>query len=149
MTRKEIISGLKRYFSVKELVCDHTYSRFGESSWNFLDTNYLHVILILRRDIFKAPMTCNTSSLKQRGLRCNRCSLVRNKTTVYLSAHVLGKAGDFTVSGMSAERARRLIKQNADLLPCQVRIEKGVSWLHIDVRSDDLRTEQNVIEFSA
>ena len=149
MTRKEIISGLKRYFSVKELVCDHTYSRFGESSWNFLDTNYLHVILILRRDIFKAPMTCNTSSLKQRGLRCNRCSLVRNKTTVYLSAHVLGKAGDFTVSGMSAERARRLIKQNADLLPCQVRIEKGVSWLHIDVRSDDLRTEQKVIEFSA
>lgn len=149
MTRKEIISGLKRYFSVKELVCDHTYSRFGESSWNFLDTDYLHVLLILRRDIFKAPMTCNTSSLKQRGLRCNRCSLVRNKTSVYLSAHVLGKAGDFTISGMSAERARQLIKQNANLLPCQVRIEKGVSWLHLDVRPDDLRTEQKVIEFSA
>lgn len=77
------------------------------------------------------------------------CQLVRGKTSVYLSAHILGKAGDFDVAGMTAEEARQAIKNNANLLPYPVRLEKGVSWLHMDVRSDDTRPFQKVIEFSA
>lgn len=150
MTRAEIINALRPYFDVDELVCDHTYAKFGAvQSWNFLDTVYLHVLLVIRRDILKKPMWCNSKTKHQRGLRCNRCEMVRGKSSVYLSAHVLGKAGDFDVTGMTAEQARQKIKENAHLLPCPVRLEKGVSWLHIDVRPDDTRPGQKVIEFSA
>lgn len=61
------------------------------------------------------------------------CELVRQKDSVYMSAHILGKAGDFTVSGMSAEEARRKIIANASLLPHHIRMEAGVTWLHFDV----------------
>lgn len=150
MTRAEIINALRPYFDADELVCDHTYAKFGAvQSWNFLDTDYLHALLVIRRDILKKPMWCNSKTKHQRGLRCNRCEMVRGKSSVYLSAHVLGKAGDFDVTGMTAEQARQKIKENAHLLPCPVRLEKGVSWLHIDVRPDDTRPGQKVIEFSA
>lgn len=149
MTRQEIITGIRKYFDIEELVCDHTVAKFGQASWNFLDTDFLHALLVIRRDILKKPMWCNGNGKKQRGLRCNRCQMVRGKTGVYLSAHCLGKAGDFDVSGMTAEQARMEIKQNAHLLPCQVRLEMGVSWLHMDVRPDDSRLTQKVVEFSA
>ena len=133
MTREEILTAIRPYFDIDELVCDHTYKRWGQQAWQFLDTDYLHALLVIRRDIIKRPMWCNGTQKKQRGLRCNRCDMVKGKTSVYLSAHVLGKAGDFTITGLSAENARKLIKENAGLLPCNIRMEKGVSWLHFDV----------------
>ena len=133
MTRTEILNEIRKYFDIDELVCDHTYKRWGQQAWQFLDTDYLHCLLVIRRDILKKPMWCNGSQKKQRGLRCNRCDMVRGKSSVYLSAHVLGKAGDFTITGMTAEQARAAIKANADQLPCPVRLEKGTSWLHVDV----------------
>ena len=66
-------------------------------------------------------MLCNNDSMSQRGVRCNLCKLVKSKSTPYLSAHVLGKAGDFTVIGLSAEEARQRILENADLLPYRLR----------------------------
>lgn len=137
MTREEIIQEIKQYFNVKELVCNHTYARFGERAWQFLDTDYLHALLVIRRDILRVPMVCNFSTAMQRGLRCNCCQMVQSKSKLgqlYLSAHILGKAGDFTPKGMTAEIARRTIIANADLLPCPIRMEEGVSWLHFDVR---------------
>lgn len=135
LTRRQILDGIKTYFKIQELVCPHTYKKFGEKSWQFLDTNYLHALLVLRRDVIGLPMRCNDErqGLTQRGLRCNRCDLVRKKSDVYLSAHCLGKAGDFSIIGMDAETARQIIKSRADLFPCKVRIEAGVNWLHFDV----------------
>lgn len=133
MNREEIINALSQYFAVKELVCDHTYAKHGEKSWQFLDTDWLHCLLVIRRDILKAPMTCNYSTAHQRGLRCNMCDLVKSKSANYLSAHILGKAGDFTVKGMNAGQARQEIMLKAHLLPCNIRLEGGVSWLHFDV----------------
>lgn len=132
-TRNEIIRELHNYFQISELVCDHTHSKWGERAWQFLDTDYLHCLLIIRRDILQVPMTCNTKAATQRGLRCNQCDLVKEKSKVYLSSHVLGKAGDFTVKGLTAEQARQRIKDNAHLLPCNIRLEDKVNWLHIDV----------------
>ncbi len=149
MTRQEILTAIRPYFDAEELVCDHTFRKWGEQSWDFLDTDFLHALLIIRRDIIKKAMWCNGNTKKQRGLRCNRCQMVRDKSTVYLSAHCLGKAGDFTISGMTAEQARQKIKENAHLLPCPVRLEKGVSWLHVDVRPDGSKPGQKVIEFTA
>lgn len=132
-TRDEIIRDLHRYFQISELVCGHTHSKWGERAWQFLDTNYLACLLIIRRDILQLPMTCNHDEANQRGLRCNRCELVRDKDSVYLSSHVLGKAGDFTVQGITAQEARSRIRNMAHLLPCPIRMEAGVSWLHFDV----------------
>ena len=148
MTRQEILTAIKPYFDIDELVCNHTFAKWDEKAWQFLDTDFLHCLLVIRRDIVKRPMWCNGSQKKQRGLRCNRCDMVKSKSTVYLSAHVLGKAGDFTISGLSAEKARELIKANADLLPCPIRMEKGVSWLHFDVLPQYGVTDK-VYEFSS
>ena len=133
MTREEILKEIRKYFEIDELVCDHTYARWKEQAWEFLDTDYLHCLLVIRRDILKKPMWCNGAGKKQRGLRCNLCQRVKEKKVLYLSSHILGKAGDFTITGMSAEQARQAIKANANLLPCNIRIERAVSWLHFDV----------------
>ena len=133
MNRETIIRELHNYFQVSELVCGHTFSRWGERSWQFLDTDYLHALLIIRRDILQLPMTCNYSGANQRGLRCNMCELVKEKTKNYLSSHILGKAGDFSVKGLTAQEARERIKNNAHLLPCNIRLEDKVTWLHFDV----------------
>lgn len=133
MTRDELIRQLRNYFQVPELVCPHTHSEWGERSWQFLDTAYLENLLVIRRDILQAPMVCNHGNQRQRGLRCNMCDLVRQKTSVYLTSHKFGKAGDFTVKGMTAQEARQRIKDNAHLLPHPLRMEADVSWLHFDV----------------
>ena len=133
MTRNEIIKELHKYFQIRELVCEHTHSKWGERAWQFLDTDYLHVLLVLRRDILQVPMTCNHDDAYQRGLRCNMCEIVKEKDRNYLSSHVLGKAGDFTCKGLTAQQARERIKANAHLLPCNIRLEDKVSWLHFDV----------------
>ena len=139
MTRDEILAAIKKYFDISELVCDHTFNKYGERAWKFLDTDYLHALLIIRRDIIKLPMWCNSKTAHQRGLRCNQCQIVKTAKGVYLSAHLLGKAGDFTITGMTASAAREKIKANASLLPCKVRLEKWdangkeISWVHIDV----------------
>jgi len=140
MTRGEIIEALRAYFKIADLVCPHTYKAFGERAWQFLDTEYLHTLLVIRRDILKAAMTCNNygtgGQWTQRGLRCNICQLVTDKTRAnvpYLSAHVTGAAGDFDTKGISAEAARLRIQANSNLLPYPVRMEAGVNWLHFDV----------------
>jgi hypothetical protein len=140
MTRQEIISQLKQYFDIRELVCQHTYRVFGESSWQFFERDFLETLLILRRDIFKVPMNINNWHLEgkftQRGFRCNICQLVRDKTLrnkLYLTAHANGAAFDADVKGLTAEQARQMIKDNQNLLPVNVRVEAGVSWLHLDI----------------
>lgn len=135
MTRAEILTAIKRYFTVQELVCDHTYKKWGEQAWQFLDTNLLWCLLIIRRDIIRQPLICNTKRAHQKGLRCNMCQMVKEKKEVYLTSHLFGKALDLssTTPTMTAEKMRELIKANADLLPCPIRIEGGVNWLHFDV----------------
>lgn len=141
MERNEIIKELKKYFNIKELVCPHTYKRYGESSWKFLDTEILETLLVLRTKILCVPLICNNYSvnLTQRGLRCNLCELTKEKTLkniLYISAHSNGKGFDLTSPKMTAEEMRQKIKENAHLLPHPVRIEKDVNWLHIDCYDD-------------
>lgn len=147
MTRSDVLREIKKFFDIDELVCNHTLARWGQSSWQFLDTAFLETLLIIRRDIIQKPMWCNNhrTGQYQRGLRCNRCSMVSSKSSVYLSAHCLGKAGDFTITGMTAEEARNKIRQCADRLPYPVRLERGVSWLHVDTRSDDSNSSKCIL----
>lgn len=146
MERNEIIKQLGEFFKVEELVCPHIYKKFKDNSWRFLDTNYLHCLLILRKDIFQAPMTCTTKAMTQRGMRCNMCDLVKSKKEAYISSHLLGKAGDFDVKGLTAAEARQKVKDNADQLPCKCRIEADVNWLHFDVMPHDQDSNVYVFE---
>lgn len=152
MERKEIVTQLRKYFKTQELVCPHTFQKFGDNSWDFIETRQLETILVLRTKILKAQMLCNNyhsgGTYTQRGTRCNLCQLVKDKTNngeIYLTAHA-NCGDDFDVDGMTAEQARQLIKDNQHLLPYPVRIEKGVAWLHIDTRN---YTDTKVIEFNA
>lgn len=141
MKRSETIAALKSYFGIGDLVCRHTFEAYGERGWQFLDSEYLETLLVVRRDILQTPMFCNSytrqgsTPFTQRGLRCNICQLVADKTKagrIYLTAHGQGKAGDFDCKGLTAVQARHLIEDNAALLPHPIRMEEGVTWLHID-----------------
>lgn len=131
---------LLRNFEIQELVCPHVYNKFGGDAWMFIDQKLIETLDIVRNKILCSPMIINNwsngGSYTQRGLRCNICDLVKNKTSsgkVYLSAHNFGKAIDATVEGMTAQEARNLIIKNQILLPYPIRLEDGVSWLHLDV----------------
>jgi len=140
MERNTIEGALQEYFAIEELVCPHTFKKFGATSWKFLDTSILEVLFALRTQILKVPLVCNTYKknpaakgvFSQRGLRCNCCELVKNKKDVYLSAHVLGKGLDLQSPKMDAETMRKKIEELQHLLPHGVRIERDVRWLHID-----------------
>jgi len=149
MKRNAIVAEIKKYFGIKELVCPHTSAKFGEKAWQFLNTELLETLLILRRDIFKVSTYVNYSGMTQRGLRCNICQLVidkSNKNQIYLSSHCTGSGLDIDFKGFTAEQSRELIRKNADKLPYPIRLEKGVNWVHIDVYNDG--SGKKIVEFS-
>ena len=142
MDRDKILAEIKKYFDIEELVCDHVLERWEsntERCWDFLDTGFLANLLAIRRDIIQKPMYCNNhkKGVHQRGLRCNMCEMVKAKDKPYLSGHVLGKAGDFSVEGADGVRKMDFVRQKIKMypiaLPIPLRMEAGVSWLHIDV----------------
>lgn len=126
-----------KYFKIEELVCRHVYEKFGDKAWMFIDSRLVETLNLLREKILGVPMIINTwkdgGGYSQRGLRCNRCQLVREKTAPYLSAHVLGKGVDFNATGMTSDQVRSAIIKAQVLLPYPVRLERDVSWVHLDV----------------
>lgn len=139
MNRQQIITELKKYFDIRELVCPHTFKAFGERAWQFFDRDFLETLLIVRRDILKVEMTANNwhkgGIYSQRGFRCNICQLVKDKTLknlIYLTSHSNGASIDFDAKGLTVDQVHAHIKANAHLLPVPVRMEKGVTWNHLD-----------------
>ena len=55
------------------------------------------------------------------------------KGIVYVSPHILGKAFDFDVQGMTAGEVRLWLAYNKDKLPYHIRLENYVNWVHMDV----------------
>ena len=97
---------------------------------SFLTQTRFHCLLIIREGIGK-PMTVNNwhrgGKYQQRGLRTIVQQLVKDmfrRGILYLSAHLFGKAFDFTVQGMTANEVRNWIVQNAHLFPCKIRLER-------------------------
>ena len=140
MERQEIILELKEYFAIEELVCRHVFTHWGERSFQFLSTELLETLLILRKDVIRVPIMINNyvdkGTFTQRGLRCNLCQLVADKTkksVLYMSSHNIGKAIDFDAQGLTAEATRNIIMHHIDEFPLPIRLEKDVSWVHLDV----------------
>lgn len=149
MSRKEIIRELSEYFDIQELVGPIEYLKFGNNCWRYLRTDLLHTILVVRRDILKVPMYVNNwatgGNLYERGLRCNISPISKDKTVenvLYMSGHSFGAAIDFDAKGMTAESVRKKIIMNESLLPYPIRLEKGVSWVHLDVYDDIINNKK-------
>ena len=144
MTDEKIYTDIKKYFKVQEFVSDKVYKKYGESSWKFLCPRLLHTLLIIRKDL-GLPMTINNwhigGKFSQRGLRSNLSTIFMSKFKkgqMYLSAHVMGKAVDFDVSGMEAEEVRMWLRGKYKELPYKVRLEhkmagKNINWVHLDM----------------
>jgi hypothetical protein len=91
MQRDRIITELKQYFAIHELVGKWTYKLHKERAWKFFDTNTLEMLLIIRKGIGK-PITINNwywgGRFSQRGLRTNLqqifSSMFKRKKLIYL-----------------------------------------------------------------
>jgi uncharacterized protein YcbK (DUF882 family) len=57
-----------------------------------------------------------------------------NKGTIYVSPHITGEADDYDVQGMHAEEVRQWLIKNQSKLPYPIRLEAGVTWVHMDCR---------------
>ena len=147
MIRQEILERIqqKGYFIPQEFVSETVYQRYRDDSWQFISTDLLYVMLVIREKLAK-PITINNwhrgGMMQQRGLRDNLTPIFKKKfvqDTLYLSGHVLGMAVDFDVAGMTASEVRVWLVKNADALPCKIRLEnllrgEPISWVHLDVK---------------
>lgn len=134
---------VSKYFKIQELVSEAVYKKYGEKSWEFIDTKLIKVLDLLREH-FGKPITVNNwcfgGNLNQRGLRANKDELVVNKKDYYISQHCLGKAVDFNVKGMTAQEVYEEILKNKDKFYLISRIENikdTPTWTHIDVANVD------------
>lgn len=142
-TRRKLIQEFQRYFSLREMVDEQTYKKYGYFAWNFIRTELLETLFVIRDQIVKKPMTINNwfmgGQYSQRGLRTNLSPLIMEKTEnqkLSMSAHSLGAGVDFDVKGMTANEVRELIKANESKLPHPIRLEDDKSaptWVHIDM----------------
>ena len=128
-----------KYFKIYELVGKNVYNKYGEDAWKFIDAKLIDNIDWLREKLNR-KITANTyywgGRFNQRGLRHNLSAITIKKTLkklIYLSAHILGKALDFDVEGMTAKQVRDFIKKHQKELPHPCRLEEGVTWVHMDV----------------
>ena len=132
-----------KYFKIQELVSEAVYKKYGDKSWEFIDTRLIKVLDLLREH-FNRPITVNNwlwgGNLHQRGLRANKDELVANKKDYYISQHCLGKAVDFNVKGLSTQEVYDEILRNIEKFYLISRIENikdTPTWVHIDVANVD------------
>jgi hypothetical protein len=139
------------FFDLHELICPHVMEKYGEFAWNFIDPRLVILINTIRDRYGREIIINNYTSggvYSQRGLRCQNCNTVKERTKdgkIYLSGHITGKAFDFDVSGLVAEEVRVWLKSHPNWCPYSFRLEKNVSWCHLDLYNN---TENKIIEFS-
>lgn len=149
----ELIARVKKYFGLHELVSEKVFKRYGEQAWQFFDPRLLEVLIWLREGI-GVPLTCNNWQIggmyQESGFRANMDSEVKSKTdkgVLYCSAHSRGMGIDLrdVKKRYSAEEMRNWIRKHYDECPYPIRMESGVTWLHVDV----CNLGDTLIEFKA
>ncbi len=117
-------------FKLHEIVPPELMSLPEDYLWELFDENLLKVIDRLRQDLGK-PITINTwkqnGDFKFRGFRPKNCKIGSTN-----SPHKKGKGLDFDVKGMTAQEVRDYIVKNQAKYPEIRRMEKDVTWVHID-----------------
>lgn len=151
METKKIYDEFLKYFSPEEFFSPKAYDKYKHLGSYFflsrLDIRLIKTLLVLRTTL-NLPFTINNykfgGRLTQRGVRDTSTALMKDralKNDPWLSAHSLAMGVDFDVKGMTATEVRSWIKENKDLLPFKVRLErrykgKEISWVHLDVCDD-------------
>lgn len=127
------------YFNITELVSPAVYSRFGSFAWNFFDERMLEDLDLLR-ELWGKPLIINNwkggGQYKESGLRCNVDSIVKAKTTPYLSAHTLGRGFDIKPQNLKDVPAlHECVIDNYKKFKVLSRIENlkaTPTWVHVD-----------------
>lgn len=125
-----------RHFKLYELLPKELYID-EDMGWDLFDERILRTIDIIR-EIVGVKLICNNWYWKGK----RNWSGARNKNSPDFrigSCHSIREdrkvmALDVISPAMSAAEMRRLIVQRHTELPCPIRIEDGVSWLHVDVK---------------
>ena len=130
-----------KYFKAKELVSPDVYKIHGESALKYISKDILIFLDTLREDL-GVPILVNRSNygITQRGLRTTVDELVKNKVksnTLYLSAHILGRAVDFEVPNMNLREVANIIINNPSRYNTITRIENPDitlkdGYIHVD-----------------
>ena len=143
MKERETQEKFLKYFAIHEVVGSRTAERYGNRALRFFDFRLLETMVKIR-EALDVPIAVNNwdsnGRFSQRGLRTNIQPLVKGKTDrnkLYISAHILGKALDFDVKGMTAQEVRDWLVANSHILPYKIRLEDGVNWVHLDVVWED------------
>ena len=129
-----------KHFKIQELVSKLVFDRYGDFCWNFFSDDFKRDLDTIREYHGKG-ITINDwcfggTNYTQCGLRSNLDPMVIGKTTLYCSAHCMGKAVDM--------HSKDNIKLGND---CKYLIEKGKlrtikrlesqlstknGWVHVD-----------------
>jgi hypothetical protein len=131
---------IPKYFELYELLSPYGYKEeyykskeARERGFSLMDEKLLVTIDVIRGEIVKEPLICNTwymdGNRKFCGYRELNCTVGSEN-----SQHKLGKAVDLVCYKYTAEEMRQMIIEKQDLLPYPIRIEKDVNWLHIDTK---------------
>lgn len=124
-----------KYFKLYELLPRELYVD-EVSGWDKFDPKLLETLDVIR-EILGVSLICNNwkhgGSRNYCGARIPKC-----KEYSYGSYHTVRSdrkvmAADLISTKMSATDMRAKIIANASKLPHNIRIENGVSWLHVDV----------------
>lgn len=124
-----------KYFKLYELLPKSLYKN-ENTGWNMIDERLLRTIDFVR-ELLGVPLTVNT--WKQGGPRGFSCARTPDSKEYSKGSYHsvrpdrLVMACDMVSNKLTAAEMRKIIKDNADKLPYPVRLENGVSWLHIDV----------------
>lgn len=151
METKKIYDEFLNYFSPEEFFSPKAFNKYKHLGSYFflsrLDLRLIKTLLVVRVTI-DSTMVINDwkwgGKYTQRGFRDTSTALTKDralKNDPWLSAHLTGMAVDFDVKGMTATEVRSWIKENKDLLPYKIRLErkykgKEISWSHLDVCDD-------------
>lgn len=118
------------YFVVQELVPPEIFKKYGDQSIRYIDPRLSDTLSFVRGLILQ-PMTVNNWHTGGDRL----WSGLRVPGSPYYSmgsAHSYGQAFD-AVGNWDADDVRQKIIDNQHLLPHHIRLEIGISWLHVDV----------------
>ena len=126
-----------KYFKIHELVPKKMYDRYGQKAWRYVDVRLIESIDKLKEHFNLGTMTINNyfwgGDREWSGIRTPESPYYS-----YGSQHSYANAFDIVFSDYSAEEVRNYIIDNQHEFPHIKGLELGVSWVHLDVRNEDV-----------
>lgn len=127
---------VSKHFKLQELVSKEMYQDRGTKGWQLINPALIILIDRIKRQFPNGTMTINNwmwgGNRSQSGLRSPG-----SKWYSPTSQHSLGNAADCVFSDYSTDEVRDYLIANAYRFPELKGVEKGVNWLHVDVRNSE------------